>query len=238
MTGARTVTGVIYDMDGLLLNTEPFYTKASQVIAARYGKTFDWSVKSRMIGKRAKDSAKVFTESLDLPMSPEEYLVARQEVLEELFPTAEPMPGALRLTRHLHQNQVPQAVATSSDRKHFVLKTSRHRVWFDIFDCIVIGDDPDVRQGKPAPDIFLLAAERMGVPAGQCLVFEDSPVGVEAACAAGMSVIAIPDPNMNPEEFRSADRILRHLGEFDPAAWGLPPLPEPPLMHGGTPCDA
>ncbi len=221
---AKAVAGVIYDVDGLLLDTEPFYTTASQLIAARYGKVFDWSVKSRMIGKRAADSAKIFTESLNLPMTPEEYLTARESMLEELFPQADPMPGAVRLTQHLHRHGVPQAVATSSNHRHFGLKVSRHQSWFSIFDCIVIGDDPAVRRGKPAPDMFLLAAERIGIPAAKCLVFEDSPVGVEAACAAGMPVIAVPDPHMNPEVFGAAKQVLRGLNEFEPSVWGLPPF--------------
>jgi pseudouridine-5'-monophosphatase len=226
MAVRNTVAGVIYDMDGLLLDTELFYTEASQRIASRYGKVFDWSVKSGMIGKRAQDSARVFTESLGLTISPEEYLEARQAVLEELFPKAEPMPGAVRLTEHLHRHGVLQAVATSSDQKHFALKTSRHRQWFRIFECIIIGDDPTVMRGKPAPDVFLVAAVRLGVPAAHCLVFEDSPVGVAAARAAGMSVIAVPDPHLKPEVVQAADQILRSLNEFDPAAWGLPPFQE------------
>jgi pseudouridine-5'-monophosphatase len=221
----RSIAGVIYDMDGLLLDTEPFYTEASQRIAARHGKVFDWTVKSRMIGQRAQDSARVFTEALGMPMTPEEYLEARRSVLEELFPQAKPMPGAVRLTEHLHRHDVPQAVATSSDRRHFGLKTSRHQKWFEIFDCIVIGDDPRVLHGKPAPDIFILAALELGVAASQCLVFEDSPVGVVAARAAGMSVIAVPDSHLEKGIFSLADAVLRSLEEFDPAAWGLPSFP-------------
>jgi len=226
MAARNAVAGVIYDVDGLLLDTEPFYTEASQRIASRYGKVYDWSLKSRMMGKRAEDSARVFTESLDLPLTPEEYLQARQAGLEELFPTAEPMPGAVRLTKHLPRYGVPQAVATSSNQKHFALKTCRHRQWFRIFDCVIIGDDPSVERGKPAPDIFLQASVRLGVPAAHCLVFEDSPVGVAAARAAGMSVIAVPDAHLKPEIFQGADQILRSLNEFDPAAWGLPPFKE------------
>ncbi len=225
MATCDPVACVIYDMDGLLLDTEPFYTRVSQHIAARYGKVFDWSVKRSMIGKRAEDSARVFTQALGLPMTPAEYLVARQAMLDELFPQAEPMPGAVRLTEHLHRHAVPQAVATSSDRKHFALKTRRHREWFELFDCIVIGDDPAVKKGKPAPDIFLLAAERVGASPQECLVFEDSPVGVEAARAAGMAVIAVPDPNLQYELFSAATAILGSLNDFDPAPWGLPPFP-------------
>jgi pseudouridine-5'-monophosphatase len=225
MTARKPIACVIYDMDGLLLDTEPFYTKVSQTIAARYGKVFDWTVKARMIGKRAADSAKIFTSALELPMTPEEYLVARQSMLEGLFPQAEPLPGAVRLTEHLKRHGIPQAVATSSDGRHFELKTTRHKPWFRLFDTVVIGDDPEVRHGKPAPDIFLLAARRLGIAPSASLVFEDSPVGVTAACSAGMSVIAVPDPNVNRNEFHAADEVLGSLGEFDPEAWGLPPYP-------------
>jgi pseudouridine-5'-monophosphatase len=224
MPSDHAITHVIYDMDGVLLDTECFYTQVSQVIAGRYGKTFDWSVKSKMIGLRSSDSARILTETLDLPISPDEYLRQRAEMLVELFPRAEPMPGAERLTRHLHRHHIPQAVATSSDRRYFELKTSRHRDWFGLFDCLVVGDDPDVHFGKPAPDIFLVAAGRLRAQPSQCLVFEDSPAGVEAALAAGMKVIAIPDPNMNPNRYPGAHQILSGLGAFDPSSWGLPPM--------------
>lgn len=233
------VACIIYDMDGLLLDTEPFYTQASQVIADRFGKVFDWSVKIRMIGKRAADSAVIFTRALDLPISPEQYLAERKVLLDELFPKARPLPGAVRLTRHLHRHGVPQAVATSSDRRNFSLKTTRHREWFELFRIIVKGDDPSITAGKPAPDIFLLAAERLGVAAERCLVFEDSPVGVEAGIAAGMRVIAVPDRHVDRSAFTRADQILDSLEQFDPAPWSLPPYdPEEsrPAETGAAPC--
>ena len=218
----RRITHVIYDMDSLLLDTEPFYTKVNQAIATRYGTTFDWSLKSRTIGLRAADAAKILVESMKLPIAPEEYLQLRKLMLEELFQQAEPMPGAVRLTMHLHRHGIPQAVASSSDRHHFELKTSRHKEWFAIFQCYVVGADPDVEHGKPAPDVFLVAAQRLGAEPSCCLVFEDAPAGVEAARAAGMRAIAVPDSNMDHQAFTGADQILRSLTEFDPAQWGLP----------------
>jgi pseudouridine-5'-monophosphatase len=219
------ISHVIYDNDGLLLDTEPFYTKAHQIIASRYGKVFDWTVKSKMIGLRAEDSAKVMLNALQLPFSVAEYLDARKHLLEEMFPQAEPMPGAVRLTTHLHRIAVPQAVATSSDRYSFDLKITRHREWFSIFRCVVTGDDPEIKHGKPAPDIFLLTAKRLQAPPSSCLVFEDSPAGVEAAHAAGMRVIAVPDPNMDDGAYGSADQIIHSLNELDLSVWGLQPMP-------------
>jgi pseudouridine-5'-monophosphatase len=216
------ITHVIFDMDGLLLDTEPFYTEAARRIAARYGKVFEWSLKSRMIGLRSADSAKLFLAHLEIPLSVPEYLALRRACLEELFPGAEPLPGAVALTRHLHRHGVPQAVASSSDRHYFELKTSRHREWFSIFQCIVVGDDPEVKHGKPAPDVFEVAARRLGAPPASCLVFEDAPAGVDAARQAGMYVVAVPDPNMERAAYSRAHAVLGSLEEFAPAHWSLP----------------
>jgi pseudouridine-5'-monophosphatase len=218
------ITHVIYDMDGLLLDTEPFYTQVTQAIVGRYGQTFDWSVKSRMIGKKAIDSARILVEALNLPIRPEEYLRERESMLAELFPTAQAMPGAVRLTTHLARHGIPQAVASSSRRRDFDLKTTRHREWFACFQCMVLGDDPEVKRGKPAPDIFLTAAARLGAQSERCLVLEDAPSGVEAAQAAGMSVVAVPNPGMSREAFGGSIPILPSLESFDPTAWGLPNL--------------
>jgi pseudouridine-5'-monophosphatase len=219
---SRSITHVIYDMDGLLLDTEPFYTAVTQAIVSRYGHTFEWSLKSKMIGKKAADSARILVDALQLPITPEDYLTERESLLAALFPTAQPMPGARRLTQHLAEHRIPQAVASSSHRREFELKVAQHRDWFSCFQCVVLGDDPAVKQGKPAPDIFLAAAERMNAAPSQCLVFEDAPSGVEAARAAGMQVVAVPNPAMSADSFREANQILPSLESFDPAFWGLP----------------
>jgi pseudouridine 5'-phosphatase len=220
---APLITHIIYDNDGLLLDTEPFYTRAHEIVAARYGKVFDWTVKSKMIGLRAEDSANVLLTSLQLPMTVPEYLEARKHLLAEMFPQAEPLPGAVRLTMHLHAAGVPQAVATSSDSYNFELKITKHRDWFRIFEVVVKGDDPEIKRGKPAPDMFLVTAERMKAPPSQCLVFEDSPAGIDAARAAGMYAVAVPDPHMEDSAYPHAHLIIRSLNDLDLASWGLPP---------------
>lgn len=219
----RKITHVIYDMDGVLLDTESFYTKAATMFAARHGKEFGPELKSRMIGKKSIDSATIFVKSLGLPIAPEEYLKAREDLLNHLLPQARRMPGAERLTLHLKKARVPQAVATSSDTYHFKLKTTRHASWFGIFDCLILGDDPALKRGKPAPDIFLLAAERLGAVPADCLVFEDAPAGVEAARAAGMSTVAVPDSMVDSACYGGADQVLSSLVDFVPEEWGLPP---------------
>jgi len=217
----RPIRAVLYDMDGLLLDTEVFYTEVTQYIVSRYGKTFDWSTKSQMIGRPALDSARYLVEALDLPIAPEVYLKEREALLLERFPQAQAKPGAEQLIRHLAECGVPQAVATSSTRAFFELKT-QHHAWFDLFQCVVTSDHPAVKQGKPAPDIFLAAAEQLQTPAVNCLVFEDAPSGMQAALAAEMAVVIVPDPNMTMDHFASAHQVLSSLADFDPVLWSLP----------------
>ncbi len=211
---------VIFDMDGVLLATEQIYTDVTQEIVGRWGKTFDWSIKSNMVGRPSIESARYLVKTLDLPIEPEAYLREREAAFQTRMPEAEPMPGAVELVRGLSERGVPMAVATSSHRHMFDLKTRRHGEWFRLFDCVVLGDDPRIARGKPAPDIFLLAAKELGAAPETCLVFEDAPSGVEAARAAGMLVVGLPDPGLDPERLAGAHHITHSLTEIRPCDIG------------------
>ncbi|MCA9597586.1 MAG: HAD-IA family hydrolase [Myxococcales bacterium] len=215
----RPFTHVIFDLDGVLLDTEPLYTEATQAIVGELGKTFDWSVKGDMIGRSALDGARYLAEKLALPISPEEYLRRRKPILDALFTTAREMAGARSLVEML-QERVPVALATSSTREQFELKTGHHD-WFSDFDTIVCGDDPRVKALKPAPDIFLVTARELSVAPESCLVFEDSLAGVAAARAAGMQVIAMPDPEMDASRYTEAHWVIERLGDVSLADLGL-----------------
>jgi len=208
-------------MDGLLLDTEPFYTIAAQEVTARFGKEFAPSLKVKMMGRRAEVSAKILVEALALPITPKEYLEMRGEILLKLFPTSKPRPGAKEITGQGKSLGIRQAVATSTSRENYALKTGHHKEWFDLFDAIITGDDKELHRGKPAPDIFLLAAARLGAEPANCLVFEDSPIGVEAAIAAGMKTVAIPDSSLGIDigQFTKADIVLNSLEEFNFSEW-------------------
>ncbi|HIG76619.1 MAG: HAD-IA family hydrolase [Candidatus Lambdaproteobacteria bacterium] len=220
------ISCLIYDMDGLLLDTEGIYTEVTQQIVGEYGKVFDWSVKEKIIGRRSIQAAEIIVESLDLPISPQDYLDSRKDVLLEKFKDTEALPGAKEMTTHFFKLGIPQALATSSSSPMFEAKFEKHKKWFSQFAQIVRGDDPELKEGKPAPDIFLLAANRVGVDPAECLVFEDAPTGTEAALAAGMSVVVVPDPNMDHCHYKNASQIISSLKDFDPEYWGLPKFAE------------
>lgn len=216
------VDGVLFDLDGLLLDTEVIYTRVSQEIVSRYGKTFDWSVKANMIGRPAIDSSRHLVETLDIPMTPEEYLEEREGLLRKYLSGCRPLPGAERLIRHFHRHRIPIAIATSSSQELYEIKVRHHHSWIDLFEAVVTSDNPAVKHGKPSPDIFLVAASSLGIDASRTLVFEDAPSGLEAGKAARMRVIVVPDPNMDKSRYEGAIQILDSLPDFDPPRFGLP----------------
>ncbi|KAJ0965653.1 hypothetical protein J5N97_026791 [Dioscorea zingiberensis] len=221
-----TITHVIFDLDGLLLDSEKFYTEVQKKILGRFGKTFDWSLKVKMLGKKAIESARLVVEETGLSdvMTPEVYLEEKEEMLQQLLPTTELMLGVKQLVSHLHANGIPICVATGSPASHFKLKTQKHGEIFSMMHHVVTGDDPEVKKGKPSPDIFLAAARRFEgtVDPRNILVFEDAPSGIAAAKNAGMSVVMVPDPRLDVYHLKEADQVLSSLSDFMPMEWGLP----------------
>lgn len=211
----------IFDLDGILLDTEPIYSRATDRVLHQYGQTLSWSVKQRMMGRGELEAAGILVETLHLPLSPEGYLEARRPWLQQWFPDAEPLPGAPAFVAALDGRGVGMAVATSSQSRWLPFKTARHAAWFCRFRATICGDDPRLQRAKPAPDIFLLAASELGAAPADCVVFEDSPAGVAAGKAAGMQVVAIPDANIDRAHFAAADVVVSGYAELTPEMLGI-----------------
>ncbi|MCG8556602.1 MAG: HAD-IA family hydrolase [Proteobacteria bacterium] len=209
----------IFDLDGLLLDTERVYTEAAQRVVGRYGKRFGWEVKRRCMARDPMLGAGIVVQELGLPLRPEHYLEARERELRPLLQDVAAMAGAERLVEDLAGAGLPLAVATSSLRRMFDLKT-RGKAWFEHFDAIVCGDD-GIGRYKPAPDIFLHAARALGIEPSACVAFEDSTAGVEAALAAGMQVIAVPAVQYALDELEHASHVVRSLSDIDLSDLGL-----------------
>ena len=130
---------------------------------------------------------------------------------------------------HLHAHEIPMAIATGSSHAAYSQKVLHKTALFSLMSHVVKSDDPEVRHGKPAPDIYRVAAGRfVQAPSspGHVLVFEDAPNGVEAARAARMPVVMVPDKNVDRDLCSKANLVLNSLEEFDPTAWGLPGFQE------------
>ncbi|KAI9472102.1 MAG: HAD-like domain-containing protein [Benjaminiella poitrasii] len=225
---AAYITHCIFDMDGLLLDTERVYTEVTQQILDKYtnGLRFTWDVKSQLMGRSGDEAAAMVVNTYNLPMTPVEYLAETAIIQENLFPHAKFLPGVEKLIRHLHAHNIPIAVATSSTRAKFELKTSLSKEVFELFDVIICGDDPEIKNAKPSPDLFLTAQKRLGNPSAEnCLVFEDAVNGVCAALNAKMNVVWIPDVNIKAltgDHDHGATIVLGSMEDFIPEAFALP----------------
>ena len=221
----RRVTAVLFDMDGLLLDTENLYTEGTQQILSEYGHQYDWSFKSKLMGKRTDEVARMVVDNYKLPMSPEDWIRRSKEKYDSLFPHVKSLPGVMKLVHHLCKHSVPMSVASSSSTSSYKIKTQKHSGLFSMFDAVVLGDDPRVKNAKPAPDIFLTAADQLGhtaAAAADCLVVEDAPLGVEAGLAAGMQVLMVPHPKLDISEQARATKVVSSLDKFDPRDFHLP----------------
>lgn len=204
-------TAVLFDMDGLMVDTEPLARRAWEQVAAGYGATISDDLFNRMLGRRTAESAALVLAEHPLPLTQADLIDRKTAAYLALLDGGVPaMPGLMALLDLLDVLAIPWAVATSTPRRvaEIVLGklgvTSRYR-------ALACGDE--VHHGKPAPDIFLLAAQRLGVSPAACLALEDSATGCAAAAAAGMRVVAVPTELTRGERFACAYRRYGSLAE-------------------------
>jgi len=201
---------VVFDMDGLLLDTELLWHSAETALFERHGGTFSWEDKLTVIGTDFGFTGRYFAERLDL--APEHGASLVDEMVDlmhdQLRVQVSHRPGALELIARL-RGRTRLGLASNSPRRLVDAALATAGVT-DAFEVIVTADD--VARSKPAPDLYLLACERLGVPPGEALALEDSPSGVAAAKAAGLTCIAVPQ--FAGADVSAADRIIDSLEEL------------------------
>ena len=193
----RRPAAVIFDVDGLMLDTEPLAARAWGEAAAGLGVGFDMSLAQAMIGRNFADCATMLRAHYAVPHPAAPYPVdqllgswhaAYDDIVAREGLTLK--PGLTELLEWLEANAIPRAVATSTRRERARAKLERTAL-LPRFHDIVGGDE--VARGKPAPDIYVEAARRLGTSVATCIALEDSEPGIRAALAAGMTPIMVPD---------------------------------------------
>lgn len=235
----KLVSCVILDLDGTLLNTDGVAGDVLRVFLGKYGKEWDGREAQKVIGKMPLEAAAVIVEEYGLTCGKDEFLAAISPIFSSQIGNIKALPGASRLLKHLSSHGVPMALASNSPRESVESKISHHQGWKESFSAIVGADE--VTAGKPSPEIFLEAANRLLIEPSSCLVIEDSVPGVTAGKAAGMVVVAVPSVPKQTQLFTAADEIINSLLDLRPEKWGLPPfedwiegtLPMEPWHIGG-----
>ena len=205
---------IIFDMDGLMLDTERLALKAWQLAGVDFGFPISDDIFISMVGRNRRDSdctlVEIFGSDFPIGAVRDRYRAYLDGWIDEDKLSVK--SGLLELLSFLDKISMPKAVATSTEYERVVHKLSLTNL-LEHFSIVIAGDQ--VQRGKPAPDIFLAAAAQLGVLPEGCLVLEDSDAGIQAAYEAGMTPVMIPD--MKPPSEKSlafAHRIFGGLGEF------------------------
>lgn len=207
---------VIFDLDGVLADSEPWWNEIDKKLLGEYGVAYRGEHHQNVLGVSYQVAVEFYKKTFGLTAPTEELMRRRVEIATEFFAHR---VGLFPLTRavlkELQQMNLPLALATSSVSASARPFLDRHQLTA-FFDVIVTGDE--IEWGKPHPDVYLRAADKLGVPPDACLVIEDALSGIAAGKAAKMRVAAIPDTRfVDAREYeKEADYLLRELSEIPP----------------------
>ena len=206
---------VIFDMDGVLIDSEPIHFEATRSLLAGFGIDYTHEVNDNFFGRTDRDVFRLLRARYGLPPSEQDLAcrwIARVTAL--LARPLAPMPGVPAVLQALAAQGLRLALASSS-APEIIRATLAGLGLTGVFETVVSGHDVD--RGKPAPDIFLEALRRLGLPREACVVIEDSSNGVSAAAGAGIRAVAVPCPSTLGQDFSSAVARLESLNELP--AW-------------------
>lgn len=209
MSQTRPIQAVAFDLDGLMFNTEHVFFLSGDALLQRRGKKMTPDILRGMMGRRALEGFQHLSSHLNEPEDPHELWVESQEIFHSLLDQhLKPMHGLFELLDYLDELDIPKGVATSSPRPY--LETLLNQ--FDLshrFPITLTAED--VTHGKPHPEIYLTAAEKLGVDPDRMLVLEDSETGTKSGVGAGAYVVSIPHEYSNYGDFSSANYIASSL---------------------------
>lgn len=202
---------VVFDLDGLMFDTEALFHRVAGVVLGRRGKLFTHEMMQAMIGRRAAEAIPALLKLAGLDESPEELLTETKALFhEEMDSAVHPTPGLFHLLEILDRRGLPLAVATSSGRSYAERLLGGHGL-LGRFSEVLTAED--VTQGKPNPEIYRKASARLGVDPSVMMVLEDSPAGVTAARAAGAIAVAVPHEHSPAQGLSHADLIVPRLDD-------------------------
>lgn len=205
------IQAVIFDKDGLMFDTEPLQFQSFRELLAEYGREYTIEDNHRLnVGKSADHTYSYIQREFGIK-DIENFKKKRRQRYRELSAQKLTMfPGLLKLLKYLHHKGYKLAVASGTHLEALEQEIAHHQLT-RYFDCIISSEH---LPSKPAPDVFLKAAEKLQVLPNHCLVLEDSQAGVEAAKAAGMQVVAIPNDFTKHQDFSLADKVAHSLTEI------------------------
>lgn len=213
MNPKRTIDAVIFDMDGVLLDSEPIHLESTNMILAGHGGSLSKAANDEFIGWNERAYWTALALRFGLPGPIEAYIRRRQDLMLDLLKRRLPIADGVRdVLRDFADRGVPLAVASSSQRaviEHVLAAGGLS----DRFGAIASGDE--VKRSKPDPEIFLLAAARLAAPPERCLVFEDAPHGARGALAAGMLCARVMTETTRGMAFPAVDMVVETFVGLD-----------------------
>ncbi|MEX0622102.1 MAG: HAD family phosphatase [Candidatus Woykebacteria bacterium] len=205
------IRAVIFDLDGVVVDTEPLWFETYKKVFGEYGITF--TQEHDKLAKGRSDAFSRLSEKFDLADESAEISAKIKATYKDLFyRKAKLTPGFTELINGL-KGRYKLALATSAYKERVEFNLRKFPQLNSFFEVITNGDE--IKNSKPSPDIFLLTAKRLGVDPRECLVIEDAESGVTAAKAAGMKVIGVNPGHVTPQDLSSADRIVTTLSKVD-----------------------
>lgn len=211
---------IIFDMDGVLIDSEPVHLEANRRLMEKLGLEFDREYYMQFIGSTTDYMWDKMKKDYNISLTPDELMTISDDFVKEIngesgYPV---MEGASELIHKLHKSGLKLAVASSSGMKRIISSIEKLKVSEEI-DCVVSGQE--LRKPKPAPDIFLRAAEKLNVLPEECIVIEDSVNGMKAAKNAGMICVMYENKSLGSWDSSYADYILQSFNDIDDSFFNM-----------------